>query len=199
MNQPPSEKERKPKLKAHCQSLDPSVAPSTCSPHGSFLVQWNESLQTRPGLLQCSAVITESLAAASRVRIQWGHLLGSLMPLAHAHLERVHMSSDSSHEWSPAGLPTPKASTGCSLQLNKESCVSSLAPCPESHIVCKHWQWWAWKRIPVSERRQSREQILRLDTLLPFTFVEFTPFPTGSQGESRGEQKLQRPQLPQCS
>lgn len=34
MNQLPSEKERKPKLKAHCQPLDPNVAPSTCSPHG---------------------------------------------------------------------------------------------------------------------------------------------------------------------
>lgn len=54
------------------------------------------------------------------------------MPLAHAHLERLRMSSDSSQEESPAGLPTPKASAGCSLQLNKESCVSSLASCPES-------------------------------------------------------------------
>ena len=34
MNQLPSEKEREPKLKAHCQPLDPNVAPSTCSPHG---------------------------------------------------------------------------------------------------------------------------------------------------------------------
>lgn len=31
------------------------------------------------------------------------------MPLAHAHLEGAHMSSDSSHKGSPAGPPHPKS------------------------------------------------------------------------------------------
>lgn len=187
MNQLPSEKERKTKLKAHCQALDPSVAPSTCSPHGCFL--WFSGIKPcrhAPG----SSIAQRSSQSLSLQPPRSGYngaiCWSSLMPLAHAHLKRVHMSSDSSHEGSPAGLPTPKASTGCSLQLNKEFCVSSLAPCPESHIVCKRRHWWAWQRIPVSERRPSREQILRFEALLPLPSVEFIRFPTGSQGDEQG-------------
>lgn len=86
-----------------------------------------------------------------------------LMPLAHARLKGTHMSTDSSHKGGLLGCPTPKASTGCHLGLNRESCMSSLAPCPESQ------HQWARQKIPVPKSRRSGKQIWSLETLLPST------------------------------
>lgn len=99
------------------------------------LVQWNQTLQTRQGVT-VSAAVTEPLSAASQLRIQWGHLWEQPRAPRHAHLEGAHMTTPASRA-DLLGDLLPSASTGCSLGLNRESCVSSLAPRPGRYLFCQ--------------------------------------------------------------
>lgn len=150
-------------------------------------IQWNQTLQTRPGVPHRTAVMAEPLSAASQFRTQWGHLWEQPRAARPAYLKGARVSSDTSHEGSPAAPPpsSPDASTGCSLGLNRESYVSSLAPCPDSHIFCRHQHWWAQQRIPVPGRRQNGECILSLEILLPSALLELIQFTTGSYGDQQ--------------
>ena len=76
----------------------------------------------------------------------------------------------------------PSTSIGCSLGLNRESCVSSLAPRPGRYLFCQDQHRWARQRIPVPERRQTREHFLSLTILLPSALLELIQFTTGSCG-----------------
>ena len=150
-------------------------------------IQWNQTLQTRPGVPHRTAVIAEPLSAASQFRIQWGHLWEQPRAPHHAHLKGACVSSDTSHEGGPAGPPpsSPDAGTGCSLGLTRESYVSSLAPRPDRHIFCRHQHWCAQRRVPVPESRQNRECILSPEILLPSALLELIQFTTGSYGDQQ--------------
>lgn len=134
-------------------------------------IQWNQTLQTRPGVPHRTAVMAEPLSAASQFRIQWGHLWEQPRAPRHAYLKGARVSSDTSHEGSPAGPPpsSPDASTGCSLGLNRESYVSSLAPCPDSHIFCRHQHCGHSREFQPLKggRTGSVSSVLRFFCLLP--------------------------------
>lgn len=69
------------------------------------LVQWNQTLQTRPGSPHLSTAITEPLSAVSQLRIQWGHLWEQPPAPRHPHLEGARVTSNSSPKGRPAGQP----------------------------------------------------------------------------------------------
>ena len=182
MNQPPSEKERKPKLKAHCQPLDPNVAPSTCSPHGC--PPWFSGIKPcRHAWVWRSQQPSQSRSLQPPSSGYNGATCGSShMPLTTPTSREPAWPRTPTSRADLLGDPLPSTSTGSSLGLNRESCVSSLAPRLGRYLFCQDQHRWARQRIPVPERRQTREHFLSLTILLPSALLELIQFTTGSCG-----------------
>lgn len=111
-------------------------------------VQCNQTLQGRPGS------VTQRSPPSRPLQPPKSDTMGPLVRVASGPL-LVPASREPTWALTPVtrgallSHPTPKASTGCHLGLNRESCVSSLAPCPESHSLCERPRWWTQLRIPV--------------------------------------------------